>query len=318
VFEKNASIYIENDGNAQYALHETGDGIYQSEALDLPVKDKYRLRITTAAGKVYLSEYTQPIQTPPIDSVSWTWSPAGVGIFVTTHDPENKTTYYQWQVEEVWEILSDYKTFFRFDKGNFMHRPASETEAMFRCWKYSATQDLFVFSTATLTTDAVLQKPLLFIVETDDRLSQKYSVLVKQHALSKKEFEYIQLIKKNTDQVGSFSDPQPSELFGNISSIDSPDEPVVGYVGSYSSSEQRIYIYPYQLPDWNFDISCFEKEVDNQPDSIQKYYVSRKLVPTVGATFQIPSPMPITYYASPASCVDCRLRGGINIKPEFW
>jgi hypothetical protein len=316
--EKRAHVSIEDENGQTYNLTEGEAGVYTSAFVNLPLSVRYRLRIETYADKVYVSEFTSPIGSPAIDNISWKELSDGVEIAVSTHDEMNQTNYYQWEYEEVWEIVSPYKSYYTFETGSVKPRAVEETENMYRCWKYFSTPELKIASTASQSEDIVLDKLLLYIPFNDDRLSQKYSVLVRQHALSKEHYEYLQLMEKNTDQVGSFSDPQPSELFGNITCVSAPDEPVVGFIGSYATTEKRIYIYPHEISNWEFQMACFQVEVFDHPDSIQKYYVNNAYIPTVGASFSLSSPTPLTYFSTPRICVDCRQRGGINGKPDFW
>ena len=89
--ETSASIFIEDDENAEYALHVVSDGVYESDLLDLDIVSDYRLRIELE-GKTYFSEYTTPATTPPIDSINWKLDQDNfVNIYANTHDPNNGT-----------------------------------------------------------------------------------------------------------------------------------------------------------------------------------------------------------------------------------
>ena len=68
--ELKATVQIESDNNTVMAVGEVSNGLYTTNALSLPADRKYRLRIKTTAGGEYLSEYTTPKKTPPLD-VSW-------------------------------------------------------------------------------------------------------------------------------------------------------------------------------------------------------------------------------------------------------
>ena len=86
----------------------TGDGIYTSSNLGLALNTEYRLKITTANGKEYLSDYMVAKKTPPIDSLEFRQEEKGVQIYVNTHDDSNNTRYYRWDFDETWEIWSYY------------------------------------------------------------------------------------------------------------------------------------------------------------------------------------------------------------------
>ena len=113
--------------------------------------------------------------------------------------------------------------------------------------------------------------PLLFIEPASEKLSVLYSINVKQYALSHEAYLFFEKVKKNTEQVGSVFDPQPSELQGNIHCITIPDEMVVGYVDILEEKTQRIFISNAMLPGWNYRAHCRVFKIDNNPDSIRKY-----------------------------------------------
>lgn len=310
--EADALVRIEDEEGNFFELSEQSEGVYKSEALSLSLERQWRISVLTKHGKQYYSEFVQSRVTPPIDSISWRRVNEGVEIYVTTHDNENETRFYQWDYEEVWTITSLHHTFFIYQGGTVKPRPEQETIDMFRCWKYQQPQGLIYETTASLAEDIILMKPLILIPVSHEKLSDRYSVLVKQRALSEEEFNYLQLMDKNTDAVGGFSDPLPAELYGNIYCADS-DEPVVGFMGAATTSEIRIFIRERDVPNWNFSFECLPPIfASGQPDSLSKYFGSLGYIPTMsdGAGGG--------YFGAAIWCVDCRLRGGKSGKPEFW
>jgi hypothetical protein len=312
--EREASISILDDIGETYPVIERGNGSYSTDSLFLALDRSYRLKIVTANGKEYYSEFTTPVQSPAIDSVHWKLEPDGVVISVSTHDPLDQTKYYQWDYEEVWEIESPFLSVYKVSGGQYVMREYDEIQEMRKCWKKGFPKGIMMTSTASFVPNAPITKPLILIPLAHDKLSERYSVLIKQHALSKEGYEYLRIMEKNTTQVGSFFDPQPSQLHSNISAIDS-SEPVIGYIGAYTTSQVRLFIYHQeQLPDWEWDLGCGAIGVTNHPDSIAKYHLQRGYVPITfvdaGHTFMT---------ATTPVCNDCRLRGGAAAnKPDFW
>jgi hypothetical protein len=309
VRESNAVIAIEDEQGNQFFLEESEEGIYTSEKLSLSIEQKFRISILTAAKKQYYSRFEQPIVTPAIDSLIWDRVSEGVAINVFTHAPNNNTRYYQWDYEEAWEVKSPFMTHYYYSGGQILLRPLDERDKMSLCWKYDYPNRLLTASTATLSVDAVM-KQLVLIPVSDERISSRYAITVRQTALSREHYEYLELMEKNTNEVGTFSDPQPSELYGNIFH-ESSDEPVIGFIGAYTTSEARIFIKEREVPDWNFNMYCEVTAIPANPDSLKAYlggsYVPVLIAPEAGIV-----------YISPLHCVDCRSRGGKNIKPDYW
>ena len=159
--------------------------------------------------------------------------------------------------------------------------------------------------------------PLVFVpYATSDKLVRKYSILVKQYAMTKDWFEWESILKKNTEQLGSIFDAQPSDISGNIHNIYNPGEKIIGFVGCTSETEKRIFISRSELPQ-TYIYTGYE---DCLPDTVLNNNVSDY--------FDSPNVLPISDYyvqgflvgriGSTQFCVDCRIRGGVVIKPDFW
>jgi hypothetical protein len=106
-----------------------------------------------------------------------------------------------------------------------------------------------IANTEKLTANVIYQFPLTQIpYNTSDKLIDRYSILVKQYALTRDWYEWNQKIKKNTEQLGSIFDAQPSETGGNIHCVTDPLETVVGFVGCTTETEKRIFIDRTEIP----------------------------------------------------------------------
>jgi hypothetical protein len=248
--------------------------------------------------------------------VTWKYSSEGVNILLSTHDPLDATRYYQFDYEETWEVHPTYSSEFKYLGKGLVRRTIEEQLAMYLCWKSDTPSDLILHSTARQVSDVTTEFPLVFIPMSTERLAIMYSILVKQHALSQTTYQYLQLMKKNTGPMGSFSDPQPSELNGNIRCT-TTDELVVGHVGVSTTSELRIYIYRFNLPDWNYSLFCEQLFTLNHPDTLAKYLTSGVEIPTSPAEFG-PNGEIIQVFRTREFCADCRVLGGNNVRPEFW
>ncbi|MGV3588823.1 MAG: DUF4249 domain-containing protein [Adhaeribacter sp.] len=252
--ETRALLQIEGEGSNIFPLAEKGPGLYAADNLSLTNGQQYRLRIKTAAGKEYISDFTEAKKTPPIDSITWQQENSGIQIFVNTHNPQNNTRYYQWDYEETWEYYSLSDTDFKYEDGRVVERAPSEHT--YRCWGKGGSVNLLLGSSAKLSQDVIYQQPLTYIPPTSIKLSYQYSIRVKQYALTRMAYEYLQLMRKNTETTGSFFDPQPSELKGNIRSVSDPAEPVIGYVSACDVTEKRIFIQRREIGDWDYTLIC--------------------------------------------------------------
>jgi hypothetical protein len=319
--EPGAQVSVEGENGSSFTLSDNTNGDYSIAQLNLNNGVKYRLHIITTDGKEYVSDYSSVKFTPPIDSITWQRENGGVILYTNTHDAQNATKYYQWKYEETWEFHSAFYNSLKYVFDTVSNRITglayknidhSADTTIYKCWNTINSSSIILGSSEKLTSD-VIYLPVQFIEPHSEKLSVLYSLNLKQYAISQKEYLFLQKMKKNTEQLGSLFDPQPSELSGNIHCLTDPNEIVIGYVEISEEQIKRIFVNNSQVPDWNYDLGCYTIEIDNHPDSIAKY--GYNVVPTVPAKT---SPFGIiSFYASPLKCVDCTLRG-VHQKPYFW
>ena len=210
---------------------------------------KYRLHIKTSDGKEYLSDFSEVKKSKPIDSVGWKAGSDHLMIYVSTHDDQNKSLYYQWNYEETWIYNSAYDSKIEFNPKDSMIFNRPNEDLIHTCWKMNQSTEIILGSTTSLSSDLVFQFPVLNIsYYASNRLVNRYSILVKQMVLTKEWYEWKQMLKKNTEELGSIFDAQPSETGGNFHCITNPSEQVIGFVGCSSVSEKRIFIDRTELP----------------------------------------------------------------------
>lgn len=310
--ELDASVFIEEEGGGSFLVDKKGDGVYQSTPLTLPTGTNYRLKILVN-GKEYLSAYTAAKTSPSIDSVTWKQDDDAI-IYVHTHDPANNTRYYRWDYIETWNYESVLSTAWGVKDGMiFAKDPITQTDS---CWRTANSTNILVASSVALSSDVISYFPIATIPQHDEKLSKRYSILVRQYAISAEAFRYLQLIQKNTEQLGTLFDGQPSQLEGNIHASDNPGEPVIGYMTASTVTEKRIFIKNIELKDWNYapgGTSC---------DDI--FVIPRN--PVDFRIWDYPDPAYTIYYFPMAGgimigrkvCLECTALGGTNVKPSFW
>ncbi|GAB3911893.1 hypothetical protein GCM10028803_54270 [Larkinella knui] len=317
--ETKASVKVEGEKGESQTFIDQGDGIYALANGGLQVGQKYRLSIRTAAGRTYASDYITIKKTPEIDTVSWKAQDQGIQFYVTTHDPDNNTKYYRWNYEETWEFYSSDNSQFEYLKKAFVYRQ----ENIYHCWRTEKSPGISVGSSTQLTQDVINKFPLVVVSNSaSNRLRIRYSLLVRQYALTQEAFEYWQNLKKNTESLGSIFDPQPFQVIGNIHGVTDPTEPVVGYLGGYTVEEKRIFVNSTELPTtWRIPTGYESCRADtfllNPPPTkvAAADMADAGWLPISGVLS--PTGVVYAYLMGPPSCVDCRTFG-TTTKPGFW
>jgi len=319
--EVGAQVRVEGENGSTFTLTGNTSGEYSIAQLTLTDNVKYRLWIKTTDGKEYASDYTSIKYTPPIDSITWIRESNGVRLYVSTHDPQNATRYYQWEHEETWEFRSAFGSSLKYISNgvrivavDYRFPDQSVDTTIYKCWKTVNSTSIIVGSSERLIAD-VIYLPFHFVGQGSEKLSVLYSVNLKQNAISHEKYLFLEKMKKNTEQLGSLFDPQPTQLSGNIHCLTDPNEVVIGFVEISQQQTKRKFIYRNEVGSWNYVTGCFENEIDNLPDSIAKYGLG--LSPTI-PTLRTPFGAILKFNAAPEpDCVDCRI-GRTNQRPSFW
>jgi len=310
--EIDAWMQLEGSGGDMHYFVNLGQGRFGAPPLQLNPNAEYRLRIK-ARGAEYLSDFVPVKLTPPIDSLSWVRD-SSLTVKVSTHDPIGKSRYYRWDFRETWEYNSFYESILGYDYGTNQPFYLDPKDYLNRCWSDEKSAAILLTTTKNLTDDVVENFPVTTIPEGSDKVSVRYSILVNQYALTRAAFEYWQLLRKNTTELGSIFGTQPAELISNIKSVSNPQEPVIGFVSIAAVQQQRLFIRRGQLSGWNPDYSlkarCEVKVVG--PDSLSYYLQrNRNLLQAYNITGGGTA-------LADKVCIDCRLRGGTTQKPAFW
>ena len=329
--ETKATAYLEEENGPRTLLREAPAGTYTSPtALTLNPTKRYRLHLNTLSSLEYVSDFVPVKTTPPIDSVPWKIENGGVSISVNAHDATNATQYYRWDYVETWEIIPVYHP-----TKEYVNRSIGMRDILVPyptiCWGNASSTLIQIDKTTGLSQDVVANFPLRRLANTSDRLYRRYSILVQQFALTKEEYAYWALLRKNTESIGSLFDPQPAQLTGNVHCLTRPTELALGFVGAHSVTEKRIFIARQELPADFPSVSGYERCIP--PDSVFLYRaVSGPPVSPADileSAFSGPNALipidpiyghmipPIGYTAKDKDCVDCRTRG-TSVKPSYW
>jgi hypothetical protein len=312
-----ATVTVEDNQANTWPLVSNGAGAYVSPGLNLSVSQQYRLRITTN-GNQYISDFVPVKLTPAIDSIGYNLTNNGVQIYVNAHDPANNTRYYRWDYNETWMFHSKYYADLVVDSVQDALVPLPYPRQIYHCWGNDASATVVLDNTSKLKEDVVYQSPITNIPFTSEKIEQEYSILVKQYALTADAFTFYQNMKKNTEQLGSIFDAQPSQLVGNIHNVADAGEPVIGFVCVSNVQSKRVFLTSAILPPNTQTIYPYDCEQDTALiGAIQGILLDRPFTfrPTVIAYDKRGNEVGVKY--STPVCVDCSLRGTIT-RPSFW
>lgn len=325
--ELKAKVLLEEENGGSMALTETGKGIYTLDPRTYDTSKRYRMSITRNNGKQYQSEFVKINIAPPIDRLSYkVKDSSGITILLDTHDAIAAPRYYYWEYEETWEfgvpIPSQY---YYSDKDKaFLKR----TQSVEYCYRTEISNKLVLGTTINLADNITKDQEITFASQRSGRIAKTYSINVKQHAIDKGYFEYLQKMKKNTEDIGSIFDVQPTQNTTNFTSLADAKETVIGYFNMHTVQQKRIFIKANELPQfppihWNECVITtydfwYAPKGGGAPIYLypEEYFTDpKKFVPIV-YTKRNPDLLS-TVSGAIASCGDCTINGSIT-KPSFW
>lgn len=308
--ELGASIQIKSNDGEIYPLTETGNGNYSSAALSLDNSKQYQVLIKTSNGKEYNSDYTNCLQTPAIDSVTWE-QPGDVIVYLYTHDDNKNIMYYKWDYEETWQYNSIFRSTWGIDQNNFIH-VLHDSDEIDSCWESDLSNQILLGNSVNLSSGVINKAKITTVPFNDLKIFVRYSILVKQHALTGDAYKYWQIVEKNSQDRGGLFDVEPWQLEGNIHAQTDLTEPVIGFVNASSESDYRIFINNRELNGWSTGPNnCDIKTIPQDPHNFQNWY------------YQDTAWLPYFFSGSDIVitrkiCIDCRSHGGTTKRPSYW
>lgn len=321
--ETKAVITVENAQTTLFTLTENGKGVYSAPPKVLDNAKQYRVRIRTSNGKVYLSALVDAKITPPIDSVGFLVKDDKLQIYTNTHDATNNTRYYRYSFRETWMFEANYRSVFISNGREIVAR--TPAQQIYTCFTSDTSAYTLINSTAQLSQDVAFRVPVTTIDPASEKISIKYSILLRQQGLTKDAYAFYENLKKNTESLGSIFDAQPSQLTGNIHNIANVAEPVIGYMTAGTTQQKRIFIPKSALPQsfvTKYPYGCHLDSAFNDnpipPLRPHPVYTIETLIPMPNPyIIYAPFTQPDGWLFTNRECGDCTLRGTIK-QPPFW
>jgi hypothetical protein len=327
--EVNAVVSIEGDQGVSFVVPETDSGKYAAAPLNLDNTHKYRLKITTADGQTYASDFESVKVTPLMDTLGYDITANGISIYTSTHDPSNNTHYYRWAYAETYIYNTPLESHYKYQQNFFSDTLESvlrtPDEQIYTCYVNLNSSTIVLNSTAALSQDVIVKAPILQIPKDSEKILHRYSIVLREYGLTREAFDFWQNLRKNTEKIGSIFDAQPSEIPGNIHCTSDPSQPVLGYISVSTISQKRIFIDRSELPVWPYPLPsgcqtyglCWYRA--EQPPAV---FTSGALIPfgpiKPGGCGIPPLPGYVVEVAT-YDCADCRFHlGGKTKKPAFW
>jgi hypothetical protein len=211
----------------------------------------------------------------------------GLKILLSTSNVTGMNQFFRWTFEEVWKFRISYPHAYTYSVVNdttFDFEPVSVINTS--CWKKNQSGDIVTKSILPGGESYIKNQEIQFIDPVkSDRLTQEYSILVKQYSISGNEYDFWNNLKKTGEAGGDIFASQPYTVASNIHNVNNVNEMVLGYFGVSSVFQKRIFITSHQLDPLDlpyYKTDCIELSLSPADfnyslsfDGIYKMYISR-------------------------------------------
>lgn len=323
--ETGALVSIRSSTGEIFSLFETSPGNYTAENLPVLKQSSYTLHILAADGRRYESDAVKIPSTPPVDNMFTTVAATGEDLEIrvdSRDDNPESTGFYAWECIETYEYRA--QLFSRYKRVNGVPVLREPGEFVDTCWR-EAPIPMSLATTRRLSENVISGHKVTTINKFSPKISRRYSILVRQRAISEEEYNYRIQLEKTGEEQGSIFAQIPGAVVSNVHSTEDPQEVVLGYFRGQEYKERRFFIGLGNIPDelrvatqlelCDLESTCPVNAPVMGPNTcIDIALLSESKIVISSFLFRNNT----VYTFSESECGDCRVAGGKTSPPPYW
>jgi hypothetical protein len=338
-----ALVSIRDETGYVTPLTACGNGIYKTDSLVFrgEIGKSYRLNIKTSNGREYESDSCTMLPVPEIDTIYFerdvklsdnqSIARQGLSIYLDTKPGIDDKYFFRWEFEETWKFGVPLPQIYDYinDTTILQISPAYVKEF---CWKSAKSTGIITGVILPGESGSLKKQPVQFISpEVTDRISLRYSILIKQFSVSQKEYDYWNDLRKVDETEGDIFGSQPFAVVSNIKNVNNPSEKVLGYFQVSAVEQKRKYIdfdetISLNLPFYHTGCKRIAKTPKDYPtspftppvtfDEIYGMFAANPFYAFVEPVLDESGKL-IKLVFTAAECANCE-KTGTSTKPDFW
>ena len=299
----------------------------------------YALFITTSEGKRYQSSFEELVEAPDIGQIynrfkvesgdGEATSIPGVQFFMDADNADQSTQFFRYEWTDTHQIIVPYIKNYEYVIGpDGRGEIVPFTRDVRECYRESRFNELILATSATNENGQLREVPIKFASAYTFDVTTAYSLEVTQRAISAEAYSYYRKIELFNESNGTLFDKQQGMIIGNITSVDDPDERVLGYFEVSGAKSKRIFLDLSELDEPIFDYLnriCSIYPAYNYDGSVSDFYQALDLEESVRGSEISKRSFYELYDLDPSGsifmahrlCVDCTRRGSLG-KPDYW
>ena len=317
----NAILWIEDEDGTEIRYSFVENGVYQTPASFRGiVNHSYSLHVAIGEDE-YISEPELLRAAPTIDTIYGQYVQkasevnnqfsGGIQFFIDSEETEQSFFRYEWT--EAYKIVTPYPaSHYVLEDSSIVRMDTS----LGVCYQEHFSNELIYGTRNNSTVNKMLEFPVRYVSEETQMLRTRYTILVKQFAISEAAYLFYKQIDENNESGGSLFDQQSGAVVGNITHATDPSQPVIGFFEAAGVTEKRSFFNNRDL-DERFDQSSFPyycraiESITTIPDSAY-YYID-----TFGGNIYYYSTFPQEVGIQSMACTDCTFYAD-NTPPSYW
>lgn len=320
----NADVWVEDGDGNRTDFFWSDAGIYESPAsFAATTGQSYQLFVEMPDGSRYASEVQSVVPSPEVDSIYGRYvflpnaagdgSEWGIQFFIDSDDPTQQARYFRYDYEETYKIQTPYPAQYAvLDDSSLLYL----TQSPGVCYKEQYSEELIVGSTIGSSENRMAEFPVRFVSEQSQLLRTRYSILIKQHAISESAYLFYKKLKQNNESGGSLFDRQLGSIFGNVASLDQEETPVLGFFEVSGVTEKRAFFSRQDLDDRlvfpNFLYRCSTQDVVVTSADSAYYYNRTQGLGVFSYDFILNQ---VSMHLQ--TCTDCSFYAEVT-PPDYW
>ena len=339
-----ATVWVENDlGNRVYFTEQSFGSYFSPDTFAGEPGRNYALFITTIDGKRYQSSFEKLVAAPEVTEIYNRFAIeatgqkaeaiAGIQFFIDVKNADQSTKFYRYEWTDAHQIITPYVKKWEatpvYVGLSMSYRITPFVGDVSECYRESRFNELILATSTNNSNGELSEIPVKFAAAADFDVTTTYSIEVTQRAISAQAYSYYRKIELFNESNGSLFDKQQGVIVGNISSIDSPDEQVLGYFEVAGASSKRVFLEPSDLDEKIMEYvvrPCERYSAMSYDGSLTSFYEAEDLPEDMrGGAIPIRGLYELYDYDGSTGvkflahrfCVDCRRRGNLG-KPDWW
>lgn len=326
-----ANVYVESSDGTKYQAVSYPFGSDQldnphyaidTRTVDLSKRCRLVVQVYDPSYQFYASEWLDIQQGGSVlDSIGFSVNEDRTRLDVNVwNHGGTETGYYRWVGRGVWEYSAEFRAIVYYVPALNKILPYENNENYYYCWRRHAPREIMIASTMGLAEDK-LSEYSVFSTENkrDERFSILYSLTLFQERLTPEAYAYWLATQRNTSDAGGLMSAQPSDLQGNISNVNNPDEKVIGYINASTVTRAQKY-YRHTVGKFYYSPGNGTVPVILKENAWLTYYNNdyRPLWIYIPPEVEDMTGQPDRYEWAPSYTCDCRKSGGNKNRPAGW